>query len=153
MANKYASLEVHAEATSRALQKLASQMRDRRAPNKAIAIQLHSWVLRNFDAEGALNKPWKSLSPKYAAWKAKKGYDQHILRLSGHLRDSYDIGFDNDSATVGTDLVYAEFHEKGLPERNLPARPMLPPKAVALQDSIDVYNLFLRNSVRSANLK
>jgi phage virion morphogenesis protein len=147
------SIEVHATATSEALQRLAGRISDRRVVNKELAIQMHSWVMRNFDAEGALNHAWASLSPNYAKWKAKRYGALHILELSGALRASFgDFGYDNDSATIGSPLEYAPYHEHGLPEKNLPARPMLPPTEVALQDAMDVYENYLHTSVREEKL-
>lgn len=153
MSEGIVQVEVHAEATSKALRDLADQLSDRRVPNKEISIELVNWVTRNFEAEGALNEVWASLSPDYAKWKAKHGYAGHILVLSGLLRGSFnEHGYDNDTAIVGTPITYAPYHEHGAPEHNLPARPMLPPAAVALEKAIGVYDLFLRTHIDRVGL-
>lgn len=148
-------IEVHNQATSAALVSLASQLQNRRIPNKALAIQMSSWIARNFEAEGALNQSWASLSPDYAKWKSKKfGEAKKILELSGHLRASYaNFGYDDDTATVGTSLFYAAFHEQGVPEKNLPARPMLPTAEIALNDAVQVYRYYIDQSIRNAGLR
>lgn len=142
-------VEVHATATSDALQRLAGRIQDRRVVNKEVAIQIHSWIMRNFAAEGALNESWASLSPNYAKWKAKRyGIGKKILERDGQLRDSFgNFAYDNDSAAIGTSLFYAIYHELGLPDRNLPRRPMLPPIEIATKDAVDVYTNYLRTAV------
>lgn len=138
--------EVKSEATSEALQRLAAQLSDRHVPNRQLAIQMSSWVARNFAAEGQLNAPWASLAASTAARKvtkggARRGFD-HILVQTGLLRASFQLfASDNDSATVGSAVKYAFYHEEG--GKHLPRRPMLPPPEQALKDAIDVYDNFI----------
>jgi phage gpG-like protein len=147
--------EVKSTATSDALRALASQLQDRRVPNRQLAVQMSSWVARNFAAEGRLNAPWASLAPSTAASKvtkagARRGYD-HILVRSGLLRASFQqFGYDNDTATVGSAVKYAEYHEAG--GVNLPRRPMLPTPEIALRDAVDVYENYIKRSKASAGL-
>lgn len=148
------SVEVHATATSDALRRLADKIQNRTTVNKEVAIQIFSWIQRNFQAEGSLNESWAQLSPKYAKWKEKRyGIGKKILERDGQLRDSYgNFGYDNDTATVGTSLLYAPFHELGAPERNLPRRPMLPTIDIATKDAVDVYAHYLRTSINESGL-
>jgi len=145
-------IEVRVTATSDALRKLGRQLGDRRQANQALANQMSSWVARNFDAEGALGQtPWAALAPSTAKAKLKKYGALHILEGSGFLRASFSrFGYDNDSATVGSDVLYSKYHEEG--GEHLPRRPMLPPPDVALRDAVDVYQLFIDRARGSAGL-
>jgi phage gpG-like protein len=148
-------VEVRATQTSEALRDLARQLGDRRVPNRQLAVQMSSWVARNFAAEGALNQPWAKLKPSTANSKvtkagARRGYE-HILVVTGVLRASFQkFGYDNDSATVGTAIPFAVYHEEG--GGNLPARPMLPPPEQALRDAVDVYTNFISRARGQVNL-
>jgi phage gpG-like protein len=147
--------EAHVEATSAALRDLAQQLSDRRTPNRQLAVQMSSWVTRNFAAEGALNVPWARLAESTAMRRvtkggARRGYE-HILVVSGVLRASFQqFAYDNDSATVGSAVRYSIYHEEGGP--NLPRRPMLPPPEQALRDAVDVYENFIQRSRGSVGL-
>jgi len=152
--------ELKSTATSAALNKLARQIGDRRQVNYQLAVQMSSWVDRNFLAEGRLNEPWASLAPSTAARRVTKSGErrgfEHILvsigQGGGLLRASFQrFGYDNDSATVGSAITYSQFHEEGGP--NLPRRPMLPTKAIALRDAVDVYGLWLHKGIQGAGLK
>jgi len=76
----------------------------------------------NFELEGALDgRPWAPLDPQYASWKLENYGAKGILVRTGDLRDS--LVFDNargavreirrQSATFGTEIEYAKFHERG----------------------------------------
>jgi len=155
MAEGGVQFEVKTTATSDALQRLAAQLRDRRVVNRQLAIQMSSWVARNFAAEGRLNVPWASLAASTAARKvtkagARRGFD-HILVQTGLLRASFQLfASDNDSATVGSAVKYAEYHEAG--GRHLPRRPMLPTSDIALGQAVDVYENFIARSREQAGL-
>lgn len=155
MADEGIQFELKSQATSAALRDLAAQIGNRAQVNRQLAVQLSSWVARNFQAEGRLNVPWASLAPSTAAGKvtksgARRGFD-HILVRSGLLRASFQqFGYDNDTATIGSAVNYAQFHEEGGP--NLPRRPMLPTPEIALRDAVDVYDNFIKRARGSAGL-
>lgn len=86
---------------------------------------------RTFDQQGLDGARWASLSPRYAAHKARVRPGRPILQFDGDLVESmttprggiaeaWDTGF-----TVGTDVPYARFHQDGTP--TMPARPMVGP--------------------------
>jgi len=86
---------------------------------------------RTFKQQGLDGAPWAALSPRYAAYKARKRPGAPILVFDGDLRESmtsprggitevWDSGF-----TVGTDIDYASYHQRGTPF--MPARPMIGP--------------------------
>jgi phage gpG-like protein len=97
----------------------------------AIARYLMGSVRRTFEAEGRPS-PWAPLSPKYAAWKARV-WGTPILVRKGDLRDSLTeegnpymlLRITPRALQYGSTLPYFRAHQHGLPERNLPARPML----------------------------
>jgi phage gpG-like protein len=86
-----------------------------------------------FRTEGAVNASgqWKPLSPRYAAWKAKRYPGRRILRLTGKLRSSLvKPGAEGNieeitptSMTLGTSIPYAGFHQRGT--RRMPARKVI----------------------------
>lgn len=141
-------------ATSQALQFLASNLQDRRLPNRQLAVQMLSWVDNVFNAEGQPDAPWpqlaKSTAMRFVTKTKRRGFHP-ILAVSGHLRASFSrIGYDNDSATIGSDVFYSIFHEYGTPR--IPRRPMLPPPEQALKDAIDIYGLFIETEQKRAGL-
>lgn len=87
---------------------------------------------RQFDERGSAETgKWSPLSPPYARFKARVRPGRPLLVFDGDLRREmtvpgkgvYEIG--NGSMTVGTDLPYAKYHQKGTP--NMPARPIMGP--------------------------
>lgn len=83
---------------------------------------------RHFAQQGLDGAPWAALSPRYAEQKARARPGAPILVYDGDLRESmttptggiyepHGTGF-----TVGTDIAYAAYHQRG---DGLPARPMV----------------------------
>jgi phage gpG-like protein len=92
-------------------------------------------VQDNWDQEGGMVGGWAPLSPRYAAWKARR-WGQHlgILELSLRLRGSLqwlgrDIGPEGifrpgpSSVEIGTEVEYGRYHMRGT--KRMPARPFL----------------------------
>ena len=81
--------------------------------------------------ESALGTPWAPLSPETIRQKT----GTRILIDSADMKDAYDVGVDRSlqEARIGptTDraALLTRFHEHGVPERNLPARPIQEPTA------------------------
>jgi phage gpG-like protein len=80
-----------------------------------------------------------------------------ILQDSGALRQSFAGFFTPTEAGVGarSNAAHADLsqvHEFGDPSRNIPARPMLPPPAMALEWAIEVYENHIAQARQSANL-
>lgn len=77
-----------------------------------------TWA-KNYTSEGLLVGGWKPLSPSYAAWKSIHFPGAPIMVQTGRLFASVsDLrGAPNEinkkSATFGTDVPYAEFHQYG----------------------------------------
>ena len=80
-------------------------------------------IERNFD-EGGRPLPWAPLTPRYAAYKARRfGAGLRILERSGALRRSISTRLEGGALVASTDVPYAAFHQYGT--RRLPARPFL----------------------------
>jgi phage gpG-like protein len=140
--------EVRLDRTSAALAALSRSVKDRGSVHRKIAIQLFGWVQKNFLERGALqNRPWAPLSEGTLKQKRRKGFSDSPLIRTGNLRSSFSGFSDNDSVGVGArasfGVDYARVHEEGSEERNIPARPMLPPREVALDIASKIYGIHL----------
>lgn len=78
-------------------------------------------ILENFHTQGGSVGGWRSLSPRYAAWKRSVVGNKPILVFSGAMRDSFVIGNANNvlkvtksSATIGSRLPRVMYHTKGM---------------------------------------
>lgn len=83
----------------------------------------------NFKEEG--RPKWKDLSEKTKTARRKTGhYPGQILQVSGQLAMSITTQYDNESAVIGSNKVYAAIHQLGVPagknkKTTIPARPYL----------------------------
>lgn len=153
------SISIKDVGSQRALQKLANKLRNRSAANRALSVQLYGWVIKNFEAEGALNQRWAPLQESTAKRKLTKkiprGYHP-ILQVTGNLRQSFAPFADNDTAGVGArasrGVDYAAVHEEGAPSRNIPARPMLPPEKDAVKMGLAVYQFYVDRAKQESGL-
>lgn len=124
--------------------------RNRRTVHRQIGERLRGIVLRNFQYERNDGNKWAPLKPKTVKRKALDGYKK-ILQNTGQLRQSFDKVWDENKAGVGAKgfvggkrpFELAAIHEFGVPQKGIPARPMLPSKALALETAIKVYNKYI----------
>lgn len=83
----------------------------------------------NFKEEG--RPKWKDLSEKTKTARRKTGhYPGQILQVSGQLAMSITTQYDNESAVIGSNKVYAAIHQLGGPagknkKTTIPVRPYL----------------------------
>lgn len=79
------------------------------------------------DGRDALGRPWAPLSPETIR---RKGHAT-ILVDEGEMRESFEYAVNRSSLTlaVGTNSEIAVYHEFGVPDRGLPARPIVRPAA------------------------
>lgn len=83
----------------------------------------------NFKEEG--RPKWKDLSEKTKTARRKTGhYPGQILQVSGQLAMSITTQYDNESAVIGSNKLYAAIHQLGGPagknkKTTIPARPYL----------------------------
>lgn len=138
----------------RKFSKYAREIGDTTQANRELSIQLYSIVLRRFETAGASSgQPWTALKPGTAARKARDGYSPLPLTRTGILRASFFPGFySKKEAGVRSRVPYASAHQEGVPERNLPARPMLPDKEEALEAAINVYENHIERARKRAGL-
>lgn len=148
------SVTIKAGATTAALAALSGDLRSRAQVMREIATQFYSWTIRDYDAGGALRPtgPWAPLAPATVLEKLRLGYSTVPLGpRTGNLRQSFLPFYDEDSAGVGArasaGVDYAAVHEEGDPERNIPARPMLPPDDVAGGYVTRIYGRFVNLTV------
>lgn len=111
------------------LNKRLKKMRDNaNNPNPVtayIATQMYRDVMDHFDKEMGPQSKWKQLSPITIENRRKgkgRGSDK-ILQDTGLLRASIKPNNTKDSASVGTNLNYAEKHQYGY--KNIPQRKFL----------------------------
>jgi len=112
------------------LRNLISKTENLRPLMKNIAGIMMDSVEENFEQEGRPDK-WEKLSPVTKKQRSKKGYwPGRILQMQGNLAASITSKYDENSAVVGTNKVYAAIHQfGGEAGRNkkvkIPARPYL----------------------------
>ena len=71
-------------------------------------------------------EPWAPLKPATVEDRLRRRYGSGpILERSGDLGARILADWDNTSAVVGTDVVYAATHHYGDDDRGIPARPFL----------------------------
>lgn len=142
-------VEVNAEAALRSFTRLAAASRDRRIPNRQLAVQLQSWVFRNFQQGGGLQTPpWAPLAEATRRQKTRLGYSGTPLIRTGHLRQSFRPFSDNDTAGVGSEVPYSQYHETGT--SRLPQRAMLPPRAVTIDYALKIYERWAAQIAKTA---
>ncbi|MEI7409276.1 phage virion morphogenesis protein [Pectobacterium aroidearum] len=99
----------------RGLGELISRLEHRQPLMREIAAAMHDAVEENFAQQG--RPAWAGWSPRYA----KQRQGGKILQKRGRLAKSISEYSDNDSATVGTNVIYARIHQEG-GTINIPAR-------------------------------
>jgi len=94
------------------LNQLAEKSSDLRPLMKNIAGILEDSVEENFEQQG--RPKWEYLKKPTIARRVKKGYwPGKILQIRGELAASITSNYDENSATVGTNKIYAAIHQFG----------------------------------------
>ncbi|WP_038906873.1 phage virion morphogenesis protein [Dickeya oryzae] len=114
MSNSY-EIKYNITDFERGLGELIQRLEHREPLMRELAAAMHDAVEENFASQG--RPAWAGWSPRYA----KKREGGKILQKSGRLATSINEYSDNDSATVGTNVVYARIHQEG-GTINIPAR-------------------------------
>lgn len=122
----------------RRLRALQAAGADMRPAMGEIAETLLAHVEQRFDEErGPDGSPWRPLKPATVKERTRKGYTGPKLQRTRRLLDSVQRRYDDESALVGTNLVYAATHQFGdehgvtvlgatvRRRRGIPARPFL----------------------------
>ena len=121
--------------STRAFQTLNESISDFRPVWPEIHMYFLRGTIEQFESLGARGgQRWEPLSARYAKWKAQAYPGKPILVRTERLKRSLSVGgsepdqikdFQEMSATFGTRVPYARFHQRGT--RRMPARPVLQP--------------------------
>ena len=116
--------------SKQATRKLRQVMRKVSHPtraNREVSLWLMRWLNQNFRSQGGKVGGWKPF--KLGGRRIRGGGidpSAKLLRDTGRLQLSFSPFYSRSTAGIGSDLFYSIAHELGLPQRNLPARRMLP---------------------------
>lgn len=123
-------IKVEDKELQKLLKKLAEKSQNLRPLMKNIAGIMQDSVEENFEKEGRPAK-WTPLAESTIKQRKKKGYwPGRILQRRGELAASITSKYDENSAVVGTNKVYAAIHQFGGDagrgkKVKIPARPFL----------------------------
>lgn len=130
------------------LQELASRGENLHPLMKNIAGIMATATEDNFKDEGRPDK-WIDLSETTKKQRQKIGkYLGQILQVSGQLASSVSTAYDDNSAVIGSNLVYAAIHQLGgqagkNKKTTIPARPYLKLTDDNFEEIFDEINKFL----------
>jgi len=123
-------IRIDNQAVEEALLKVASRCEDLRPLMKNIAGIMADAVEENFEQEGRPDK-WQELAESTIKKRKKtKHWPGRILQVEGQLATSITTQYDNGSAVIGSNLVYAAIHQLGgnagkSKKVEIPSRPYL----------------------------
>lgn len=129
MSDEPIEIKIDNKKVEKALLEIAQKTSNLRPLMKNIAGIMADSTEENFKEEG--RPKWKDLSEKTKTARKKTGhYPGQILQVSGQLAMSITTQYDNESAVIGSNKVYAAIHQLGgLAGKNksvtIPARPYL----------------------------
>lgn len=109
------------------IQTVASRVKDTAPLMARLATLGFKDVIDHFSKEQGPEGKWAPLKPSTIARRRKKGGGAKILQDTGRLRGSImpQVTSPTRAEIVSTNVVYAPYHQFGVPGRNLPARPFL----------------------------
>lgn len=136
-------VEVKADDVLDLLDKIEDRSKDMRPVFRWTKTYLEAANAANFAANGLPSgAPWKPLSAEYGSWKAANYPGTGMLRQSGrlfrsltNLSDSAANIISKDTATFGTAVEYAKFHQYGttkMPKRKIVFTPREFPKELGV---------------------
>ncbi len=108
-------IRIHAAGVIKALTNVEGALRNPRPYLQMIANELMRVSRQSFEREQSPEgAPWPALSPKYAAWKAKRMPGRGILRAKGQLVRTVFTGVTDRMAFISTaNLPHAAMHQYG----------------------------------------
>jgi len=116
------------------------------SPHKDISLMLDRWVQRNFKEEGKKAGGWKPLALGGRYKKGSFDSSAKILQDTGRLRLSFTPFSNKKTAGIGSELDYAEQHEKGI---GVPARRMLPISKEVRKDIFKMYSKWQDKQIKA----
>lgn len=129
MSDEPIEIKIDNKKVEKALLEIAQKTSNLRPLMKNIAGIMADSTEENFKVEG--QPKWKDLSEKTKTARKKSGhYPGQILQVSGQLAMSIATQYDNESAIIGSNKVYAAIHQLGgqagkNQKTTIPARPYL----------------------------
>jgi phage gpG-like protein len=143
----------------KAVKKSLTEMGERaRSVEKAwpsVGSYLSNQVNQQFVTEGRrFGTPWRPLKPEYKLWKMRHGFSRKILRQTGKLKESFtgrpmDIEeYRGNSATFGSSLDSAVWHQKGTRRNGKRVNPPRPMLVATKEVRLEVKRILLRYITR-----
>lgn len=129
MSNEQIEIKIDNKKVEKALLEIAQKTSNLRPLMKNIAGIMADSTEENFKEEG--RPKWKDLSEKTKTVRKKtRHYPGQILQVSGQLALSVTTQYDDSSAVIGSNKVYAAIHQLGgqagkNKKTTIPARPYL----------------------------
>ena len=112
MSDEPIEIKIDNKKVEKALLEIAQKTSNLRPLMKNIAGIMADSTEENFKEEG--RPKWKDLSEKTKTARRKTGhYPGQILQVSGQLAMSITTHYDNESAIIGSNKVYAAIHQLG----------------------------------------
>lgn len=112
MSNEPIEIKIDNKKVEKALLEIAQKISNLRPLMKNVAGIMADSTEENFKVEG--RPKWKDLSEKTKSARKKTGhYPGQILQVSGQLAMSITTQYDNESAVIGSNKVYAAIHQLG----------------------------------------
>lgn len=142
--------------SERKMKSRARRVSNLRGVNGRIITDWFKVVQVNFQTGGGGHKPskrWKALKKETRKQKQAMGRDGGILIRFGNLRQQWALtstkaGGEMTSTASSRGKLYAGFHEKGAPGRNLPKRKILPTIAHASKIAVKHYGKHVKFSIK-----
>lgn len=112
MSDEPIEIKIDNKKVEKALLEIAQKISNLRPLMKNVAGIMADSTEENFKVEG--RPKWKDLSEKTKSARKKTGhYPGQILQVSGQLAMSITTQYDNESAVIGSNKVYAAIHQLG----------------------------------------
>lgn len=148
MSDEPIEIKIDNKKVEKALLEIAQKTSNLRPLMKNIAGIMADSTEENFKEEG--RPKWKDLSEKTKTARKKTGhYPGQILQVSGQLALSVTTQYDDSSAVIGSNKVYAAIHQLGgqagkNKKTTIPARPYLSLTNVEYEEILSLVENYLK---------
>lgn len=148
MSDEPIEIKIDNKEVEKALLEIAQKTSNLRPLMKNIAGIMADSTEENFKEEG--RPKWKDLSEKTKTARKKSGhYPGQILQVSGQLALSVTTQYDDSSAVIGSNKVYAAIHQLGgqagkNKKTTIPARPYLSLTNVEYEEILSLVENYLK---------
>lgn len=148
MSDEPIEIKIDNKKVEKALLEIAQKTSNLRPLMKNIAGIMADSTEENFKEEG--RPKWKDLSEKTKTTRKKTGhYPGQILQVSGQLALSVTTQYDDTSAVIGSNKVYAAIHQLGgqagkNKKTTIPARPYLSLTNVEYEEILSLVENYLK---------